>query len=250
MIATIHGVASGQVPTFSITGGMITYWDLQGGSYSGSGTTLTDLDGTNNGIIVGSVPYTSGSTNYFSLDSTNSNYIRSTTNLNPYLSPANTGTSISIFTWVYPTSNGVILSEQGTTSPDSSWYDAQIEWISGVPCFGVWQYPNGIGNGPWVTSSISAGFNQWHYVGFTYNGSSLTGYVNGQPAGSRSGSRDTPYNISSVGLYHTLGYPTNTRMGSLGGSTFRVGALHVWNTGLSSSEVWRNYRATKGGYGL
>jgi hypothetical protein len=251
MFIATHGIVKSLTTTPSFISGatMITYWDIQNSSsYSGSGTTITDLDGTNNGTLVGSVPYTSGTPKYLSLDSTTSNYVRTSTNLNSSLSPANTGTNISVFTWVYPTSNGVIVSEQGTTSPDTSWYDSQIEWVSGTPRFSVWQYT--IGGPPLITSSVSAGLNAWHYVGFTYNGTTLTAYVNGQSAGNSNISRQTPYNTGGgVGLYYTLGYPTSTNMGSGAGANYRLGAFHVWNDAISSSTILNNYNATRGKYG-
>jgi hypothetical protein len=405
------------------TENIITYWDLQNTScYAGSGTTITDLDGTNNGSIVGTVPYTDSNIKYFSLDNTTSNYIRTNINLNSSLSPANTSEIISVFTWVYPTSNGIILSEQGTTSPDSTWHDSQIEWINNRPRFGVWQYDNvGLlnvkvysthnGNGTtsqyvsypntitefnklfdttythttlswsgniastvpinwstytaltnagltipnsgnyfsvevktifvpaetgvysfginsddgadlyidntyvidyygghgmsgpmygnisliagraytlrvrmqefgggeglqltWkrpsqgsyslqsselisgsqniVTSSISAGLNTWHYVGFTYDGSILRAYTNGQLAGNVTINRLSPGNYSD-GLYYTLGYPSATNMGAgNGGATFQLGAFHVWNSCLTDATILRNYNITKSSYGL
>jgi hypothetical protein len=399
---------------------MITYWDFQKGSYSGSGSTITDLDSTNNGALVGSVPYTSSTPNYLSLDASSSNYVRTANNLNPFLNPSNTGTTLSIFLWVYPTSDGVLLTEQGSTTPDASWHDAQIEWIDGAPVFGVWphrshvldvevysthggtgsttQYPqfpttslefdrffdtgysnttlawsgtldpsiplnwtnyttltsagvavpnsgqyfslkasgtfvpaetgtysfridsddasdlyiggtqvvsyyggHGIatfqygtidlvageeytfeartqeysgGEGlivQWqrpsqgtysyqaseiapehrIRSRVSAGLNAWHYVGFTYDGSTMTAYVNGLEAGSASVARQTPYNNGGpTYYYYTLGYPTNQDMGSSASSTFRLGALHIWNDALSPSMVSRNFRATKSAYGV
>jgi hypothetical protein len=251
IIKSIHGIISAiQTSSVLSSTGLITYWDIQdASSYGGTGSTITDLDGTNNGLLVGSVPYTADTADYLSLDSTTSNYVRTTTNLNPHLSPANTSSVISVFTWVYPTSNGIILSEQGTTTPDSSWYDSQIEWISGTPNFAVWPYPGGIGGGGWVSSSVAAGLNAWHYVGFTYDGSTLRAYVNGVAAGSRTSARQTPYNTSSVGLYYTLGYPTNTDMQTNVGANFRLGAFHVWNIALSGAEVSSNYNATKTPYG-
>lgn len=233
------------------TSGLITYWDIQNtSSYNGTGTTVIDLDGTNNGLLVGTNLYTNAATKYISLDSTTSNYLRTTTNLNPYLSPANTSTIISYFVWVYPTSNGTIVSEQGMTNPDTGWYDSQIEWISGTPCFAVWPYT--IHGGAKITSSVSAGLNAWHYIGLTYDGSVLRGYVNGQFAGSSTYGRQTPYNDgANRGLYYVLGYPTSTNMGASAlGSDFRFGAFHVYNRTLNTSEILNNYNATKAAYGL
>lgn len=251
MLKVSHGISSSQRPIFFSGANMITHWDLQNTeSYNGVGNGISDLDGTNDGLIVGTVPYTQNTTNYLSLDSTVNNYIRTTTNLNPFLSPANTGVNTSIFCWVYPTSNGIVISEQGTTTPDTNWYDSQIEWINGDLTFSVWPYPNGIGNGGWIVSNIPAGLNAWHYVGLTYDGATLRGYVNGSLAGSAAMVRQTPYNVNTLGLYYTVGYPTQTDQGANVGSNFRFGALHIWNTALSGEQIFRNYRATKNGYGL
>jgi len=142
MFIATHGVVKQSY--FFISGSsMITYWDIQNSSsYSGSGTTITDLDGTNNGTLVGTVSYTSSNPNYLSLDSGSSNYIRTNTDLNSSLSPVNTSEVISVFAWVYPTSNGVILTEQGATTQSSSngWNISQIEWVSGTPKFAVYPY--------------------------------------------------------------------------------------------------------------
>ena len=71
MLKASHGIVSSQFPAFSSGSGMITYWDLQNtNSYSGVGNTITDLDGTNDGLLVGTVSYTGGSPNYLSLDDT------------------------------------------------------------------------------------------------------------------------------------------------------------------------------------
>jgi hypothetical protein len=246
MLIATHGIIKpSTVSSFIAGASMITYWDIQNSSsYGGSGTTITDLDNTNNGFLVGSNPYTSGTPNYISLDSTTSNYIRTTVNLNPYLSPANTSRIISHFVWCYPTSNGVITSEIGSTSPTAGWHDSQIEWVSGTPYFSVWPYTS------IIVSSISAPFNNWHYVGLTYDGSTLRAYVNGQLAGSATFVRLTPYNDGSgAGLYYTLGYPDFTDLGSNQGANFRLGAFHVWNTAISGTTILNNYNATKASYG-
>ena len=424
MFLATHGIVKPTTSYSFISGdSMITYWNIQDtSSYSGSGSTITDLDSTNNGTLVGSVPYTSGSPKYLSLDSGSSNYIRTNTNLNSSLSPANTSEVISVFTWVYPTSNGVVLTEQGNTSQSSSngWNISQIEWVSGTPRFAVFPYsgqtrvniysthggngsssqyanyplttsefdrlfntaysnttlawngnlnastslnnsiyttltsagavvPNsgeyfslevnatfvpvetgtytfaidsddgsdliingsvvvswygghgmsnnfslhtgtisltagtvysfkarmqeyGGGEGlkvAWkrpsqgsytlqtselnpsstITSSVSASLNTWHYVGYTYDGTTLRSYVNGQSAGSATLNRQTPYNTETKGLYYALGYPTATNMGSGAGANFRLGALHIWNDAISDATILNNYNATKTAYG-
>lgn len=416
MILTSYGMLKQQ--SSLISSGLITNWDIQrSSSYGGVGTAVTDLVGINNGLLIGTNTYTSSTQKYISLDSNAANYIRTTTDLNSYLSPANTGDNFSAFVWCYPTTNGVILTELGQTTPNSGWYNSQIEWVAGTPRVAVFPYsyqvnvkifsthagngatsqyashpgttaefdrlfdtsythttlawegnltslialnhssytsltgagatvPNSgdyfsvevngtfvpaetgtysfainsddgsdlfiggnfvvsyygghgmagyqYGNvsltagvkysfraryqeyagsegltvvwkrpshgvyslqtselnaGSTLTSSVSAALNNWHYVGLTYNGTALKAYVNGQAAGSVNKLRNTPYNAIGKGLYYALGYPSVTNMGSTFGSTFRLGAFHVYNTALSDTDILSNYNATKAAYG-
>jgi len=230
-----------------VTSGLILNWDIQNASsYGGTGTTITDLQGNSNGTLVGTIDYTSGTPNYLNVQGGTTEYIVSATNLNPYLSPANTGTSISHFVWVYPTGNGVIVNEQGTTTPATSWHDTQIEIVSGALKFRLWNLAS-----PYLTSNTSLTLNTWNYIGLTYDGTTFRGYLNGvQVASTSPFTRLSPGN-NGAGLYYSLGATdTITNMGDGNGATFRFGAFQVYNKGLSSTEVLNNYNATKGNYGL
>lgn len=237
------------------TTGLIARWELGMGSYEGQGaTTVTDLTGNNmDGAITGAMSFGNG---YYSVQGQTTEYIR-TPDLNALLSPANTSTVISVFMWVYPTSNGIILCEQGTTTPDSSWYDAQIQRNSSNKyLFGVWPYA-GVAT-PSITSTNTYPLNEWHYVGYTYDGTTLRGYVNGNLEGSYTVSRQSPYNSAPPGaksMHYYLGYPTSTNMVTTGVGTgggpkgaFRLGALHVYNTALTTAQVLANYNAQSPGY--
>jgi hypothetical protein len=233
------------------TSGLILQWEIgDGASYLGYGTTIEDMT-TNNtdGVILGTIAYGGG---YLSLQGSTSEYLR-TGNLNAYMNPVNTGTSISVFMWIYPTTNGIILSEEGTDTGDAGgWYDTQIQRNSaGKYLFSVWPYTIG---SPLITSSATYSLNDWHYVGYSYDGTTLRGYVNGVLVGSSVVSRDSPGN-NSKGMYYYVGYPSSTNMvtnpGGLGqgpAGAFRFGAIHVYNRGLSTTEVLGNYNSQKDGY--
>ena len=232
------------------TSGLILQWDI-GDSYLGYGTTIEDMT-TNNtdGVIVGTIAYGGG---YLSIQGSSTEYVR-TGNLNAYLSPATSGTSISVFLWVYPTTNGIILTEEGTTSGDNGgWYDTQIQRNSaGNYLFSVWPYTSG---NPLITSSSTYSLNDWHYVGYSYDGTTLRGYVNGVLVGSSVVARQSPGNFGN-GMYYYLGYPSSTNMvqtSSVGygqGPTgaFRFGAMQVYNRGINATEVLNNYNSQKNGY--
>jgi hypothetical protein len=200
--------------------------------------------------MTGTIVYTSGSPNYLTIDGGTSEYIY-TANINPYLSPVNTGTNQSMFLWIYPTSNGVIYSEQGTLSPDTSWFDAQIQRdSSGRFLFGVWPYTI---NGPApITSSSVFALNNWYYVGWAYNGTTLTAYVNGVSVGTSTYARNTPYNVGgNRPMYFNFGYPTTTDMTTTTTNcTYRFGGCQIYNAGLSGAQVLQNYNFEKSKYGL
>ena len=230
--------------------GLIMYWDIQNTTtYSGSGSTLTDLRGNINGAITGTITYTSGSPNYLTIEGGATEYIN-TSNINPYLSPGYTGTAQSIFVWIYPTTNGVIYSEQGSLTPDNvgGWYDTQIQRDSSNRfLFGVWPYT--INSAP-ITSGSYA-LNNWYYVGWTYDGTTLTGYVNGASVGTSTYGRQTPYNYGgNKPMYFNFGYPSATDMTTTTNSTYRFGAAQMYNKGLTSTQVLKNYNANKSQYGL
>jgi len=255
MLKATHGIIKSSAPIFISGPSMITYWDFQNSSsYSGSGTTITDLDGTNNGTVFGPLSYVSGSPNYFAFDNRADRYLTTSTSLNPYLSPTNTGVTLSLFIWIYPLASlGSILSEQGSTTPDApgGWFDTQIELVSGNKVrFAVWPYTSVSAT---LLSTTTISISTWYYIGFTYDGSTLTGYINGQSVGTLSKSdRQTPYNNGPVGTgyYYNIGYRSGTNMGSGADGTFRLGAFHIWNDTLNSSTILNNYNATKASYGL
>jgi hypothetical protein len=206
--------------------------------------------------MTGTITYSSGSPNYLTVEGSTTEYIR-TGGLNSYLSPVNTGEAMSVFMWVYPITNGVILCEQGTTTPDSSWFDSQIQRnSSGNFLFAVWPYT--IGGGPLITSPSTYPLNNWYYVGWTYNGTTLEAYVNGSSVGTYTVNRETPYNNGGgLNMYYFIGYPTSTNLvtspGGIGQgptSTFRFGGFNVYNRGINSSEVTQNYNSSKSNYGL
>jgi hypothetical protein len=174
-----------------------------------------------------------------------SQYIYTDTNLSSLF----TGTSpnksevTSIFMWIYPQGNGVILSEVGAANSLAGWHTSIIEMVSGTLKFGLW---GGAGNSV-VTSSISTPLNNWYYVGMTYDGSTLTAYVNGVSAGNITFNRQAPYN-NGAGLYYLLAHEDLTNMGDGGFGDYRVGSLEIYTTSLNSTQITNNYTSSSVNY--
>ena len=229
-------------PASLTTSGLILNYNINDtSSYSGTGTTITDLKGNSNATIANNPTYTSteGGGGYLTFNGTNQ-YLVTNTSLGSKLSPPTTSNVISIFVWVYPMDNGVIVAELGTSVPNANWHDSQIEMVAGKFRFSVWA------NGTGFESTISTSLNAWYYVGFTYNGTTLKAYVNGQNAGTRNYSRLTP----GAGLFYSVASINATNLGDGTYANMRFGGMHVYNIALTDSNVLTNYDAQKSIFGL
>jgi hypothetical protein len=224
----------------------ILYYDFSdSNSYSGT-TTVFDLENNSNSTIMNSP--SSGSTGCGTFVDFNgsSQYIYTNTNLGPLFSGVSPNKSevTSIFMWIYPKGDGVILSEVGSANSLIGWHTSIIEMVSGTLKFGLWSDGSGNVN---VTSSIPTPLNNWYYIGMTYNGSTLTSYVNGVSAGTVTFNRLTPYN-SGNGLFYLLAHENTTNMGDGGFGDYRLGSLEIYTTSLTSGQTYSNYVNTSSNY--
>jgi len=226
-----------------VSTGLILNYDIgNASSYPGSGATVTDLQANSNATLFNTPTYTSG---YLTFNGTNQ-YLTTNTSLNSKLSPVNTSTVTSIFAWVYPIDDGVIVQELGQTTPNSAWHDSQIEMVAGTMKFSVWS------NNPGFSSTISTPLSAWYYAGFTFDGSVLRGYVNGALAVTSAAiTRSTPYNDGgNLPLHYAIAHTDATNLGDGTFSNMRLGALHVYNAALTAGQVLTNFQAGRGRYGV
>ena len=226
---------------FTLNGLILRYEISDRDSYSGT-LNITDLVGNSNATLTNGPTYSVNG--YINFDGSN-DYLSTNTSLNSKLSPVNTSLIISHFVWIYPTDNGVVVAEIGQTTPNTLWHDSQIEIVSGNLKFGLWQTGGGVSS---LNSSISTPFYNWYYVGLTYDGTTMKGYINGQLAGSKSVSRWTPYNIGSTGLHYAIAAADTTSLGDGSPAKMKLGAFHVYNTAISEQQVVNNYNETKSNY--
>jgi hypothetical protein len=244
------GLSKSSASTFD-SSGLILNWDASNASsYTGQGaTTFNDLSGNStNGTltVVGSASlptFTNTRPTYLKLgtDSTYTNnyyYIRSG-DLKSKLDATSSETmqNISIFTWVYPTANGIIIDE---TNAVNGWQDSQIEMADGKFSFRVW-------NSEELISNVTTPMLNWYYVGLVYSFSAktLTGYVNGNQVGQLTGlDRFAPWeNVASDGIYYSVGRYDPTNLGSGSGGNFRFGSLHIFKTAINGTTVLNNFQA-------
>jgi hypothetical protein len=195
----------------------------------------------NNGTLTNGPTYSSANGGSLLFDGTNDYVLANTTSLNSQFST----TSVSHFMWVYPTGAGVLVAELGQTAINSLWHDSNIEInASGAFSFSTWH--NSLTNRV-VSSNLS--FNTWYYVGFTYDGTTLTAYINGSSIGTTTFTRVAPYNNSSQ-THYALFATESQNMGTGGYGVGRCASFSVYNRALSATEIQQNYYATKSRYGI
>jgi hypothetical protein len=217
-----------------VSNGLQADYDVS--SYT-SGTSLVDIKNGVNATLTNSPTYTSTSGKYLTFNGTNQYGI--TNNLASKV----TSNTVTLMAWIYPTGNGVIVTELGSGSPSSGWHDAQIEITGGntLRC-GMW-------NSGMVSVNTSITLNTWHLVGFTYDGTRLTGYKDGVSFGTLVTGRQAPV-LNGQGLYYGIGLSDSTNMGSGAYGAFRLGDFQVFSRGITADEVNRMYNLYSYRYGI
>jgi hypothetical protein len=203
-------------------------------SYPGSGTTWTDVAGTNNGTLTNGPTFNSANGGSIVFDGTN-DYVGCGTSTPP-------SGNISIFTWIYP------------TYFNSTWNILITKWFNPTGTDFHYALKSNGGNGTNIRQNLYTtsnsdiygnyvfSLNNWYNVGFTLvNGGTLTFYVNGNTDGtSNTVSRTTQSSTLQIGDDRGTYY-------SLSGS---LSSVKIYNRALSQSEVLQNYNAQKSRFGL
>lgn len=210
-------------------------------SYSGTGTILTDLSGNNiNATIAGSPAYTSGEGGYFTFSN---DYIL-TADLDQTITAVDEAHTVEV--WIYPTNNGVIASYLGSATVNDNYHFSAIELVSGQVEFGLW-------NGG-ITSTGGTGaltLNQWHQVVLTYNGTTVTGYIDGAAVGNVNVDWDSPMNDPTTTQFRiAFGALDSTSQGD--GTYFdgRMGVIRLYDRALNATEILQNFESDKDQYGI
>ena len=221
------------------TDGLVYWYDTANiRSFSGSGNTLSSLStGSTMTVVNGYTSNGTGAGTAISLTGLNA-YTITDTNLYSQFPTSDE----SMFIWAYSVGSGNIVTELGSTSPNTGWHDSNVEInSSGVVSMSIWH--GGLTN---VVRSTTLSFNRWYHLGWTYDGTTLIGYINGINIGTTTFTRQR--NGSSI--YYTIGARDDTNMGTNAYWKGLFSNFSVYNRKISSTEVARLYNATKRRYGL
>jgi hypothetical protein len=224
--------------------------NLDGGltsSYSGIGTTWTDLSGNgNNGILQNDVGFSissnsnGGSMVFNGVD----NYVTLPTNLLIH----ETGNPFTFSIWFITSSTGIILGQQNTSTPNSAtgWVPAIYVGTNGLlytSCF----WGGTTSNLSVSSSSVNNG--SWNNITVTFSSNSQISYLNGVSYATLS---KTQTNYSST-YYYFLGTGRVSGWTNFPESPYFNGNIPIvkyYNRALSAAEVSQNFNALRGRYGV
>ena len=252
MMATMNNVVqAGYTPPAYTSSGIIAYYDpANPSSYSGSGSTLTDLSGNGiNGTVVGAT-YTDST--YFTLDGVNDYIVTGNC-----FSAVSGGDSHTVEMWVYANNvDDCLWSDLGqTNNPATSGYHFAGAQILQVGPFQ--QIITGLWNGTSITRDVAGSGSPltgaWRHVVRTYDGTTLRGYLNGTNGGGGvTMTFDSPADDGFSTWYLAFGAEDSTTYNSstAGWLSGRVGIMRVYNRALSGAEVTANYNGARSIYGL
>ena len=89
----------------------------------------------------------------------------------------------------------------------------------------------------------------WHLISMTYDGSTLSGYLDGVLFGTTTFNRDVPHAYSGNGLYYCFGKSETTNMGDGTYAQYRLGSLQVYDRALTLDEISRSWMHISYRYG-
>ena len=200
-------------------------------SYSGSGTTVTDLIGTQNGTLTNGVGYSSSNGGYFTFDGVN-DFIDF--GINTAIRPLSART-VSVWVYIDPTYNVSYFYSDGNdllgTNGVALWYDSA-------------GYRSVLENASSYQVGVNLNVNSkgvWYYISTSFNGSIFKTYVNGTLRNTY-----TQTIIPTNSVYPTIIGGGNAISSYLKGN---VSQLKIYNTQLTDAEVLTDFNEFKSRYG-
>lgn len=195
----------------ALTDGLIEYWKLDGNSngiFGNNGTDTSITYNSGNGKLIQGAGFNGTASN---ISITHS-------------SSFNTNNIISASAWCYPTTNTryePILTKYSLLDSTKGW---EMSNNAGTPrCILRGSLLN-------VTGSSGFTLNAWNHIAFTYNGTTLTLYLNGVSVGTNTGSSTTDSSVNIRIGTRNDGNATDWFTGNIDECCF-------WNRALSADEV-------------
>lgn len=239
----INSMSRGSATSSIVTSGLILNLDAGNPlSYSGSGTTWTDLStSSNNSVLTNGVSYNSANSGSLIFDGVN-DYTISNNNIGITLNQSRT---IDIWFKVSNLTSRKVLCSFGTYDTRKL-CNLEINSIMGTN----YPYFAGFSNDAYISETIP--INTWYNLSFTYNSGDFIDGVDGIKM-YLNGVQKTisfPFGNLSLQTGDSKFYVGYEGAGARNPMTGNIGAVHVYNTALTSSDILVNFNALKSRYGL
>ena len=208
-------------------------------SYSGTGSTWSDLSGNGrNATLINNPTYTSSQNGYFHFTDTSFQYAVTATvpslsnwTVEAWYRPTKSlvGKVTSVITNEFNLTNAINYSLGNNNAPAS------------------YTLAGGFYNGAWrSTSGFTPSINTWYQSVVTYNGSTITQYTNG------SSQSTLPYVGTSTSGGTTRIARRWDESAALASNFFDgdISIVRIYNTALSNNQILQNYNSIRGRYGL
>jgi hypothetical protein len=242
-----YSIINPEIPTINyVQLGLVGYWDMATyvtgtASWSGTGTTITDLSGAGNNLVLSpgnAGTYTTGTTPHIVIGT--STYADKTVTLNLN----STGLTFECLVQLTSTTAFSSLMFFNNARVNNSTAGMRLSTLSATaPLVGLGTW-NGIGNYA-LTNGISQ--NTWYHIIVTIPGGQLSGnpgvetwYINGSVATSSSQNNGSGVLPGSITYNLGFGYDGET---SRVAATSRFAMGRVYNRVLTAAEVTQNYNS-------
>ena len=208
-----------------------------GRSYPGSGTTVTDLVGTNNGTLTNGVGFSSANGGTFVFDGTD-DYIEV-----PYSAQLDPTVGITFEAWIYATDLTTATYQEIYRKENASGRHLFSFQLNGtILSFGTHTSVNGYNE---LDASITpSGLeNKWLHAVASYQSGYKAIYINGDLIDSDTSITGTLVQATAAQIIGSNG----------GGNEFFEGnyaSFKMYNRGLTAAEVTQNFNAQKSRFGL
>ena len=230
-----------------VTDGLVLYLDAANKkSYPGTGTTWSDLAGSNNGTLTNGPTFDSGNGGSIDFDGVN-DYVNLNTTFSSIVSSSLPSTWNA---WV-----NVVSSSSNRTIIGSAWANGGVHMrltgSSHAPQDRVrfLHFTDG-SNGTGFDSSLTF-TSGWQNFTAIYNGNGLVYsnfkfYLNGQEAATTDPTFGSPTVVPTTQTFSVGRGGTENE----GYYNSNIAQVSIYNRALTASEIQQNYNATKGRYGL
>lgn len=223
-----------------VSSGLIMHLDAgNSSSYPGSGTTWSDLVGSNDATLVNGPTFESGNGGYIQFDGTNDRADIGITY------PANYTIHIALLASERGSFSKEAILDQGATGRTNAvrlWKRSATYSSNGPGNFKIQNTNAFTAAGAISTTTIQD--NTWYVVTATYDGTDLKMYVNGSLEDTESASAHGN-NVGTSLADHPASFGSSMQLNKMG-----VGELAMYNTALTATEVTANFDAVKSRYGL